>query len=180
MEEKQNEAVPTTEELGPKIIDAKVVESSKGKERKRKIELILLAVLSLVFIYVTATTFFFKSPKAKFSPAAPSSSALPATEEVDMQELIPLSSENLLPKPEEKVKEERSPSRSPFSFGSEGDESKPLWVLQGIVRGAESYAIIDQKIVKEGGRIDDKTLKEISEDSVVLEAADGQKTVLTI
>lgn len=68
--------------------------------------------------------------------------------------------------------------RSPFSLKPllpEGLTAKKL-VLQGTLvdKGEEGYAIVNNKIVKKGDYLDDKTVESIEKDHIVLREESGE------
>ena len=163
-----------------KILQTKIVESTKMGQRDRK-ALILLAILIPLFLYLVASTFFKggRKPEAA-SPSRETKSAVAAgvSTTTSGQDVSRRSA------PENAADSQASEDdreRSPFSLLSERDQKKGLLVVQGVVsNGKDAYAIINQKIVKVGDRLDDNTVKEISSNNVTIESKDGKQLVLNV
>ena len=163
-----------------RILHSRIIEPKKGqgKDAKQKMEIIALIVLSCLFIYLIITTFFLKPSKNK--PASRQTgvpAAVSGRESKNPGGIVPFSSPGDL---KVKTEEDEGWGRSPFSLLSEDKKGGGL-ILQGIVEsGKEAYALIGQKIVKVGDRIDDKKVKEISNGKVVIEKANGEEIVLKV
>ena len=169
---------PASEEA--RILRSRVVTPQKGEDKnnKQKIEIIALVVLGAIFIYLVATTFFIKPSRNQ--PAAGLATA-PGTvfshEHKRPALALPLASSA---NSNVKKEEDEGWGRSPFSLLSEDKKNGGL-TLQGIVKsGAESYAVISQKIVKVGDQIDDKKVKEIANGKVILQKANGEEITLKL
>jgi len=151
-----------------KILNSKTLDP-KRDEQKKKIELIALAVLVPILLYLMVTTFA-KKPKKPAPPAAVRSSAA-------LSEGDPSKSGSV---PEPVKGPESGWGSNPFSPRS-SDGGNPVAIqLQGIVvKGqGEAYALVNNGIVKVGSRVVDNTVKEISQDRVVLLSDSGEETVL--
>ena len=157
----------------------------KVKDTKTKVEMIALGLLSLLFIYLIVTTFFKPTPRTPLSDQqAMAPVNLPIHE--GRSRFIATNIAQEEPSAAERVDEGKLDNsewgRSPFSLRPESpEEEDALLTLKGIIRDRDSaYAVINQRIVKEGDRIADNTVKEIKETSVILESDEGIQTILKV
>ncbi len=159
-----------------KFLDSKVVSPGKTEKKKKK-QIILLAILIPIFIYVFYANIIKPASKPKAGTVQSHQAATTSVTAAQKKSLPMTASKESL----EKEAKSEGWGRNPFSFNPvETDEEGPLQ-LKGIVFSADdSYAVINQKILKEGDRIADKTIIEIRKDKVIIESDDGTITTLRV
>lgn len=163
--------------MEPKFIQSKKMDGGQGKDsKKEKIQIIVLVCLAVFFVFIVYKTFFTgkKSVSAvakKESPkivtkVTPTSSAPSTTgehgENADEWGFSPF-------------------SLKPVTKDKAGETSPTFLQLKGIVfdgNAANSYAIINENIVKKGDPIADNIVKDIFPDHVVLEDKEGHTFTL--
>ncbi len=160
----------------PKILQSKEINASSA-DKKKKIELILLAVLIPVFLFLVYSTFF-SGPKKPAAPPQASESAATVTR-ANGSQATSAAPAAVRSRP---VAEEESWGHSPFSLRRQDDEnvSKGPMQLNGIVFDEKgvAYAIVNQKIVKVGDRIADNTVRSITDGEVIFQSDEGVKITL--
>jgi hypothetical protein len=153
----------------PKILHSKVVDPDWEK-KKRKFEIILLAVLVPLLLFLVITTFF--RPIRASAPQSVAANPAAANQGGSGAPLF-ITPDKKPAEPEEEW------GRSPFSLMKTGDKEESELILRGIVDdGSESYAIVGKKIIKKGDRIADKTVTEIRDSMVILKSDDGKELIL--
>ncbi len=158
-----------------KILRSKSVDPTQKEAQKKKIELIALAILVPILLYVTFTTFVKKPKQPGNSPQNSLASAARSA---------PAASGIVTPAPAASAASgkinDNSWGSNPFSPRHSDQGESSAIQLQGIVvkgRGA-AYALISNKIVKLGDRIADNTVREIRNDQVILQSDAGEEVVL--
>lgn len=158
----------------PRFLESKPLSSKNADAQKTKKQAVVLGVLVLVLVLLMIQTFAGKKKPAPAAqaPAAPVQTAAP-------QPPVEVTPENDIFQAEG-FETDRS---SPFSRGPAGLDTgagpAPL-VLQGILtdRSGAAYAVINEKIVKKGGRVADNTVETIQPDSVTLRSDSGEEWTL--
>lgn len=165
-------------------MDAKILQSKKvtdADKKKKRGQIILLLVLVGLLVFVALNTFVFGKKKAKPTPASASNPVAAVVENTVN------SAEGMSPVVLEEDLEAINDSwgASPFSLKDDLQEDELIETeedlnLQALIYGpkGESYAMINEKIVKKGDRIADKTVTEINEAEVLLRDGEGQSFVL--
>ncbi len=161
-------------------MDAKILQSKKmgeGERNKQKIQIGAVIFLALIFVYLLVSTVM--GGKNKRPKVRPASGAVPAAA-APAEELFPAETDAK----ESQAAEPDDWGASPFSMQSSEEpvkiQAKTDLSLKGIVfsTAEESYAIINEKIVKKGERVADNTVKEIFEERVVLQNDAGELITL--
>jgi len=167
---------------GPNLGDVKILQSKQlpadQDKKKQQKQLILLAILIPIFIYVVYANIL--APKGKAVPAGPktndANTGAALTPQPSTTEVISNTGEEKSSGLDALLKEDDW-DRNPFTLGGyeeEEEETSDVLRLDGIVfDGADSYAIINKKIVKQGDRIADKEVREVRESEVLLRSDDG-------
>lgn len=162
-------------------MDAKILKSKKissgDPEKKKKVQILVMILLGIVFLYLLISTFLGGSKAKPATAKKPPAFQNQASKVTGLGVAAVDDSLNM-------VLEEDGWGKSPFSM--ETPEAEPVvqakesLQLQGIVfgKGDASYAMINEKIVKKGERIADNTVKEIQQDQVILETDNGQTVTL--
>jgi hypothetical protein len=162
-----------------KFLDSKVVGAKEDK--KKKMQIILLILLIPLFIYLIYANLI--KPASKPSKRSAKSATQQAKTKSQRSKTAASSqtvSRVYTTKDSlQESAEKEDWGRNPFSFAPVQEDEKGPLQLRGIVYdGDDSYAVINQKIVKKGDQIADKKIKEIRSDEVILQSEDGKLTTL--
>lgn len=133
---------------------------------KRRIELIIAVVASLIFIILLINAL----TKLKRAP-----SPIPTMPETAVQRAEPA-----LVKPADIERKDLTWGRDPFVLGEVKSEKKgpTRLVLNGIIWDEKNpYAIINDEVVAKGDTIDGNTVIEVRRDSVILDSGTEQFTL---
>jgi len=167
----------STGSLGsPKFVNQKTG-GGNPEDKKKKQQLILLAVLIPILLYLVISTFMKGSKPAPQKPQ-------PVERQQTYRSMasVPVYQQAVGTDEEEEAAKKERWGSNPFSANRSDSEEvqKEILMLQGIVFDGQgsAYAVINEKIVKEGDEIDDNKIIEITQNQVMLLTQEGAKTIL--
>lgn len=185
----QPQAPPVEDDEAPRILHSRILEPGPDLKKKlfsgnwkNKALWALLAILVVVLFYLVWSVFF-ASPAGNLKALTSAPSSLPIADPTQRAAQPAVAA--TVPDP---GRDDPSggrnpgfiPTRSPFSLRPlfpQYDTTPKKTGLQGIVigRSGESYALLNNKIVKKGDQVDDKLVEAIEDGFVVLRNAEGER-----